>query len=333
MVDPKPDDIPLKILICDADQHSARVLNQAIGDAAGVLTVKAVHTVEAAEAGVQRNGFNTIFVDPLSIGLDPASRFIFGIRSTIPEIVFVLYVDKAAAERRRKEFYKGTRHRFAHYYELDKQTPVGSFRDELATVLTVCRADLSWRMSAAQLALLMQEAKQLVPSRSDPSSQLLVDRLQELLNRLEPALEQKRPAAHGKRVFLSYRFAETEYVRGLTQLLQQSGFEVVTGHAANTYISKAVIERIRECDYFLCLMTPSARKDDGTYTASPWLLEEKGVALAVGKPIVLMVEESVTDFGGLQGDWQRIHFAQKGFLSAALQAVEQLKSYAGSTAV
>lgn len=62
-----------------------------------------------------------------------------------------------------------------------------------------------------------------------------------------------------------------------------------------------------------------------------WLLEEKGAALALGKPIVLMVEEGVTDSGGLQGDWQRIHFGPKGFLKAALQAVEQLKSYAGGS--
>jgi hypothetical protein len=58
-------------------------------------------------------------------------------------------------------------------------------------------------------------------------------------------------------------------------------------------------------------------------------LEEKGAALAFGKPIVLMIEEGVTDFGGLQGDWQRIHFGAKGFLSAALQAVQQLNEYSG----
>jgi hypothetical protein len=42
-----------------------------------------------------------------------------------------------------------------------------------------------------------------------------------------------------------------------------------------------------------------------------------------------MVEEGVTDIGGLQGDWQRIHFGAKGFLKAALDAIEHLKSYVG----
>ena len=76
-------------------------------------------------------------------------------------------------------------------------------------------------------------------------------------------------------------------------------------------------------------MTRDKQKSDGTWTTSPWLLEEKGAALALRKPIVLMVEEGVDDFGGLQGDWQRIHFGAKGFLTAAVQAVDQLESYAG----
>ena len=42
-----------------------------------------------------------------------------------------------------------------------------------------------------------------------------------------------------------------------------------------------------------------------------------------------MVEEGVDDFGGLQGDWQRIHFGPKGFLKAARDAAQQLASYSG----
>ena len=94
-------------------------------------------------------------------------------------------------------------------------------------------------------------------------------------------------------------------------------------------IGRAVIDRIKESEYFLCLMTKNKEKTDGTFTASPWLLEEKGVALALGKQIVLMIEEGVDDFGGLQGDWQRIHFGPKGFLKAALEASQQLASYSG----
>ena len=76
-------------------------------------------------------------------------------------------------------------------------------------------------------------------------------------------------------------------------------------------------------------MTRDEAKADGSYTTSPWLLEETGAAVALGKPLVLMVQQGVTGIGGLPGDWQRIHFTDKDFLDAALDAIEQLESYLG----
>jgi hypothetical protein len=134
-------------------------------------------------------------------------------------------------------------------------------------------------------------------------------------------------------VFLSCRFADSQYIDGLTGLLIETGFEVVTGDDAGGYISEAILERIRECEFFISLMTRDKEKADGTYTTSPWLLEEKGAALAFGKYLVLLIEEGVTDFGGLQGDWQRHHFAAKGFAGAALKAVKQLRSASGKTSL
>jgi hypothetical protein len=158
------------------------------------------------------------------------------------------------------------------------------------------------------------------------SEQELAVRVEEIVARV---VAQRQPEVQRRSVFLSYRFAETEYIEGLIPLLQKEGFNVITGRSANTYISQAVLQRIKEAEFFLCLMTRDKSKTDGTYTTSSWLLEEKGAALAFGKSIVLMVEEGVDDIGGLQGDWQRIHFGPKGFLKAAMDAVEQLKSYAG----
>jgi len=325
-------DIPLKVLICDAVHGAAATLEQAIRQADAVLTVKSVNTLKRATAALGEDHFNTIFIDPLSFNLDDASVFIFSMRKSLPEIVFVLYVDKSATEQRRADFYKGERRRFAHYYQLDKRTPISSFGEELLVVLNSCRQYLSFGMSAASLERLKKEAAGLAKSTTAEDLRRLVEQAQAVLAQLTPAVQKKQSLNDIKKVFLSHRFAEKEYVEGLALLLQQSGFEVVTGRAVDAYIGKAVIERIRESDYFLCLMTQGARKDDGTYTTSPWLLEEKGVTLALEKPIVLMVEEGVTDIGGLQGDWQRLHFGNKGFLTAALEAVKQLKSYSGQSA-
>jgi len=184
-------------------------------------------------------------------------------------------------------------------------------------------------MSQMSLERLRQEAERLTePQSTDAQAQLLVE-VRSLISKIAPTMWDEKKDVKKNTVFLSYRFAEEEYIKGLQKLLRQNGFDVVTGQSGNTYISKAILDRIKECEFFLCLMTRHEEKAGGTYTTSPWLLEEKGAAIAFGKPLVLMVEEGVTDIGGLQGDWQRIHFSAKGFLYAALEAVEQLRSYKG----
>jgi hypothetical protein len=319
------DPIPMKVLVCDANDGAAESLRRGLEGFAGVLPpVARVDSVSEARSEVRSGDYNVIFIDPLSLGLEAASSFVFEIRNALPEIVFALYVDKAAAERDRAAFYGGDRARFSHYYTLDKQVPVGAFTEELEAVVRLCQADLSWRMSSASLERLRTEAAKLAGEASGESLALL-DAVGDNLARLASPSTESNP----KTVFLSYRFAEEEYVEGLTKLLVAGGFEVLTGKSSNTYVSRVIIERIRQAPLFLSLMTRADEKADGTFTTSAWLLEEKGVALAFGKPLVLMIEEGVVDFGGLQGDWQRIHFGAKGFLNAALEAVEQLRYYVG----
>lgn len=323
-------ELPLKILIIDQEGPAVQSLQQALKHDETALTVKSAPTIGEAKGLLEQNDFNAIFIDPLSLGLEAAADFIFDIRERLPEIVFVLYVDRSVAEAQRSEFYKGERRRFSHFHYLDKRTPIGVFSDELRAVLNRARRYLLKKMSKASLERLRQEAERLTESKpTDAQTQLLLE-VRGLISKINPAAWDERRDVRKNTVFLSYRFAEEEYIKGLQKLLSQNGFEVVTGQSGNTYISKAILDRIKECEFFLCLMTRHEEKAGGTYTTSPWLLEEKGAAIAFGKPLVLMIEEGVTDIGGLQGDWQRIHFSPRGFLYAALEAIEQLKSYQGS---
>lgn len=138
----------------------------------------------------------------------------------------------------------------------------------------------------------------------------------------------RRPKSPRRRsVFLACRFADRELVDGLIRLLKHEGFEVVTGESVNGYVSDSILERIKASSLFLALMTPDEPKMDETFTTSPWILQETGAALALGKPPVIMVHEQVTRIGGLPGDLQLIRFTDKGFLNAALNAVEQLEAY------
>lgn len=199
----------------------------------------------------------------------------------------------------------------------------------MAATIADCHRYLRAEQSGRQAEQIQVEAQRLSEIDRSVSDGDLLARLSELKDLVTSTVGAKRNAVQQNSVFLSCRFAEREFVRGLTDLLEKSGFAVVTGSATNNYIGRAILARIAACEYFLCLMTRDAQKADGTYTTSPWLLEEKGAALALEKPIVLMVENGVTDVGGLQGDWQRIEFGERGFLIAALQAVEQLNSYSG----
>ena len=322
-------EIPLQILICDRDEATAHTLLQAVRTDKNILAASMTATLEDARRRVEQGEINTIFIDPLSYDLNIASAFIFETRRKDAEIVFVLYVDKATAESRRTEFYQGERSRFSHYYTLDKRTPIAAFQDEVRSVLDDCRLYLTGRMSKLNLGRLLEKAKQLQAGSATSPQPLLVHEITDLLGDLSASTRAGNARPPKNTVFLSHRFADEEYVDGLTRLLRQEGFQVVTGKHANTFISRAVLDRIRACEFFVCLMTRDQAKADGTYTTSPWLLEEKGAAIALGKPLVLMVEEGVSDYGGLEGDWQRILFGARGFLIAALEAVEQLKTYSG----
>ena len=305
----------LRILVCDADKASIQNLVRAIKRVGDDSDVQSTTTLFNALKHVENTPTNVVFVDLFSLGLDDAASFVFRVRERFRHIVFVLYIDVALSERRRAAFYRGDRRRFAHYIKLDKRTPVQAFDSEVGSVLNQCRRYLA--RNVLQAAVVLQQP---APSKSNVAPEQAQEALDALTTR-------------GKRntVFLSHRFAETEYVEGLHRLLEERGFTVVKGDSANTYVSRAVLDRIRESEYFLSLMTKDAEKSDGKYLTSAWLLEEKGAALAFEKPLVMMVEDGVTNFGGLQGDWQRIHFTAKGFLKAALQAADQLQSYSGKS--
>jgi hypothetical protein len=320
-------EIPLNILIVDNDNKTDEILCQILDSEEIVLSIELRNNFDDAWNIITSTKVNTIFIDPLNFNLDKSSEFIFTIRKKHPEIVFVLYLNQSKAERNSSEFYRGDRSRFTHYYKLDKQTPIESFEDELSVVFFKIQSDLSWRMSKENIANLREEAKTILKGKSESPESRLIKELKGVLDDLQ--LNKQKKQAKEKTVFFSNRFAEEEYIEGLTNYLQDNGFIVITGKSANTYISKAIVQRIRDCEFFLCLMTRDKEKNDGSFTTSPWLLEEKGVAIAYEKPIVLMIEEGINDFGGLQGDWQRIHFTPKGFLLAAQEAVKQLKSYTG----
>jgi hypothetical protein len=325
-------EVNLNILVCDRDQIARSLLVPQLRANSFVSSVELTESIDKASGLVNTGEYNAVFIDPLILGLDEASNFIFNTRRERPDIVFVLFLNREAAESRRESFYYGARRRFSHYFMLDKRIPLSAFQEELNSVLESCRLYVLTNTPRRQLEELRAEASNLARSGHSADTSAIRDltaKMDEILKRLPAA--PARPNVRHNTVFLSCRFADEQYIDGLSDLLAESGFEVVTGDNARGFISEAILERIRESEFFICLMTRDKEKTDGTYTTSPWLLEEKGAAIAFGKYLVLLVEEGVTDFGGLQGDWQRHHFSEKGFITAALKAVRQLRSAAGGS--
>jgi hypothetical protein len=320
----------LDILVCDSDRAAGSLLAAELQSSDLVSKVDFVNSVSGADRRLHHDIYNTVFIDPLSLGLEDASALIFSAREEFPNIVFVLFVDRTAAEALGGSFYSGPRRRFSHYFTLDKRTPIAAFNNELATVLQLCRKYLGFRDPLGELQEIRAQTARLVDSDSRDTASAI----KEFSTKLDKVLSMIpgtsiREDVRSNTVFLSCRFADSQYIEGLKELLAEKGFEVVTGENAVGYISEAILQRIRESEFFMCLMTRKDEKADGSYTTSPWLLEEKGAALAFGKYLVLLVEEGVEDFGGLQGDWQRHHFTERGFVTAALKAVNQLRSAAG----
>jgi Domain of unknown function (DUF4145) len=134
--------IPLHVMICDPDLYSTRALKQVLGAVEYVLKVESAHTIADARRRLRSGNVNTIFLDPLGLGLDDGSDFIFGIRDVFPDIVFVLYVDMQAVQSKAAAFYAGRRARFGHYFRLDKRTPVMLFEEEVYAVLRAVQFDL-----------------------------------------------------------------------------------------------------------------------------------------------------------------------------------------------
>ncbi len=133
-----------------------------------------------------------------------------------------------------------------------------------------------------------------------------------------------------KSIFLSYSFNkdDTELVKGFIDFLESSGFKVITG-VKNPIgsLSKSILRKIQSAEKFVVVMTKRDKKENGKYTTSSWLLEEKGVAIAYYKPCLMLVENEIdnTEIGGMQGDDQRLHFTRNNFTSIVAEAIKMLK--------
>jgi hypothetical protein len=325
---PQPE---LRIIVVDPSKSTNEIASILKGFNA-VSRVQVADTLPDGMESLRADDINTIFIDPLEFDLEQACSFIFRIRRVIPQIVFVICSKRSLVEANRAIFFQGERSRLSHYFFLDKETPTGWIDAEIEAIIGRCIYAHRWIRTLNDVDTLrdgLLEGDALSPGTSE-YVRLIDDARGQLMALLPYKGHPKRAVPLDEdSVFVSYSFQEENYGSALKQLLLGAGFAPVTGEQTSGYIGRSVIERIRQSRYFLSLITRVGEKTDGTFTCSPWLLEEKGVALAFDKRIVMLVEDGVTDYGLMQGDWERIHFDTKSFSVAAIRAINQIKSYRG----
>lgn len=321
----------LRIIVVDSSRSGSEFAESLRGFKA-VSFVQVADIIPDSIESLLADNINTVIIDPLEFDLEQACTFIFRIRRVIPQIVFVIYSRRSSVEKNRATFYQGERSRLSHYFFLDKDTPLGWINAEIESIIGRCVYAHRWIQTLNDVDTLRDSLLDGDALSHDTSEYVrLIDDARGHLMALLPYKGHPKRAVplDESSVFISYSFQEESYGSALKKLLIEAGFTPVTGEQANGYIGRSVIERIRESRYFLSLITRVSEKTDGTFTCSPWLLEEKGVALAFDKRIVMLVEDGVTDYGLMQGDWERIHFDIKSFSLAAIRAIAQIKSYRG----
>lgn len=119
-----------------------------------------------------------------------------------------------------------------------------------------------------------------------------------------------------KVVFISYSVHSGElYFKHMEQLLKASGFTVTTGFRSDPGDKSNVIKRVRaqvqRSAVYLGILTKELQvrltEDDYRWAPSVWTMEEKGMALALDKPLVLMVEGGIHDDFWLKTAPESIH--------------------------
>ena len=185
------DDIPIKALIVDSDGHAARALADALQQIEGVLSVDIRNTVPDAYQALNSLDINVIYIDPLNLGIDGTSDFIFRIRKEYPSVVFVLYYESDLLRTQENLFYAGERQKFRHYFTLEKSMPGPAFNRRVRDTVTASQGDLSFNLTQEKIEELRKELVGIQDSASDDTATVPLSILQDIQNQLS-ALKNER---------------------------------------------------------------------------------------------------------------------------------------------
>jgi hypothetical protein len=142
-------------------------------------------------------------------------------------------------------------------------------------------------------------------------------------------------------VFVAFSYEDSAHIEGerspsgygedICRILESMGFEILTGGAKKQHgrLEKIVLRQIQAADWVVVMFCPRAKLANGKYSTSPWVLEEKGAAVALKKNFQILAHEDVDDneIGGLHGSAYRIIFSRDNEVEKFCEAANIISEY------
>lgn len=300
------DFIPLRVLIVDSNSETANQLASALRSSKAVIGVECVSTIRDAHRAIKKD-INSIYVDPIGLGMDEGSTFIFDVRRNQPDIVFVLYIDGTEWAKLESHFSESERQRFSHYYFLDKTINTSEFSESLLRTISLCQNDLSNSLTQERIRHLQNEIIAVVrKAAKNDSVNLPVEVLREIQGQLQVRAAEAEAAVRPSRTTLIYGprastvtanscFLVMPYSQSwsgsveavVRQACDETGFEFA--------IAKAMDGRFVAHDIWQGITGSGIVIADLT-TANANVTYEIGLADALGKGVMLLCQESEVPF-------------------------------------
>jgi hypothetical protein len=113
------------------------------------------------------------------------------------------------------------------------------------------------------------------------------------------------------RVFVAYGYTSDEdWVREFViPVLQALEIEIIHGREiVGEDVTREVLQRIGSADALIGFLQKRTPYADGSWDSSPYVKQEIDAALALGKPVVRVIESGVKDPGGMLQGLQRLRY-------------------------
>ena len=125
------------------------------------------------------------------------------------------------------------------------------------------------------------------------------------------------PFAKNKKVFIAHRFQEKAMVGKIKDGINAIGFGYREGKVEDCgFITDDILNKIKECSFFLTLITPFKEFKDDKFSTSSWILMEIGAAIALERKALILADNRVEQeeyAKKLQPETQYEVFSEKDF--------------------